>query len=123
MNMGSKSLWGIASVLLLGLALAGCASGPNTLSPELLQRIEAARTPRDHEALATYYDREATLSRASAAEHRKMARSYQGNIASGRGGASMPAHCNSIVRLYESIAAEYDGLAGDHRQMAASAPP
>jgi hypothetical protein len=38
-------------------------------------------------------------------------------------GSNMPLHCNSLVSHYESIATEYDGLAGDHRQMAASAQP
>ena len=118
-----KSLLRIAPVLLLGIVMAGCASGPNAPSPELVQRIEAARTRGDHEALVTYYDREATVARASAAEHRKMARSYQGMTGSAKGGSSMPVHCNSLVSLYESIATEYDGLAGDHRQMAARAQP
>ena len=103
---------------------AGCASDPNAPSPELLLRIgRGSRTRSDHEALVTYYDREATVARASAAEHRKMARSYQGMTGSGRGGSSMPAHCNSMVSLYESIAVEYDGLAGDHRPIAARAQP
>jgi len=123
MNMDWKSLRRIAAALLLGLVLAGCASGPNAApSPELQQRIEAARTRSDHEALATYYDREAASARAFAVEHRRMARSYQGYVASGRGGASMPAHCNAIVSQFESIAAEYDGMAAEHRQMAKSAP-
>lgn len=123
MNMDLKSLRRIAAVLLLGLVLAGCAAGPNAApSPELLHRIEAARTRGDHEALATYYDREATSARAFAVEHRRMARSYQGYVASGRGGASMPAHCNAIVSQFESIAAEYDGMAAEHRQKATTAP-
>jgi hypothetical protein len=58
-----------------------------------------------------------------AAEHRKMASSYQGMYAGGRGGASMPAHCNAIVRSQESIAAEYEGMAAAHRQLAAEAKP
>lgn len=123
MNTDWKSLPRIAAVLLLGLVLAGCASGPNSApSPELLQRIEAARSRGDHEALVKYYEGEAVASRARAIEHRKMGKSYQGVMSSGKGGGSnMPAHCNSIVNLYESIATEYDGLAGDHRQMAKSA--
>ena len=123
MNINLKSSRRIASALLLSIVLAGCASGPNAPSPELLQRIEAARTRGDHEALATSYDREAVAARTIAAEHRKMARSYQGNLAGGRGGASMPAHCNAIVRNQEAIAAEYEGMAEGHRQMAKQAQP
>ncbi len=122
MSISSKSSRRIATVVLLGLVLAGCASGPNAPSPDLTQRIELARTRGDHEALAKYYDGEVAKARAIAEDHRKMARSYQGNLAGGRGGASMPAHCNAIVRSHESIAAEYEGMAAAHRQLAAQAP-
>ena len=123
MNINLKSSRRIASMLLLSLVLAGCASGPNAPSPELLQRIEAARTRGDHEALATHYNQEAAKARAIADNHRKMAKSYQGNLAGGRGGASMPAHCNAIVRSQEGIATEYEGMAAAHRQFAAQAQP
>ncbi len=109
----------VASALLLSIVLAGCASGPTSAPvPELQQRIEAAQTRADHEALALNYDREAAAARAKAAEHRNMARSYRG-----RSGGSMEAHCNSLVRNYESVATEFEGLAADHRQMAAQAKP
>jgi hypothetical protein len=122
MKIDRKSLRYVAMALFLGVVVAGCAFGPNSLPPEIVQQIEAARTRGDHEALVAYYDREATAARAKAAEHRKMAKSYQGRAVSAKGGLSMPAHCNSIVSQYEGIAAEYDGMAAEHRQMAAGAP-
>lgn len=123
MNLNFRSSRRIASALLLSVVLAGCASGPNAPSPELQQRIEAARTRSDHEALVTYYKEEAAAARARATEHRKMAKGYQGMVSAGRGGASMPAHCNAIVRNYESIALEYEGMAESHQQMAKQAQP
>lgn len=123
MNVNFGSFRRTASLLLLSAVLAGCASAPNGPSPDLLQKIESARTRSDHEALATYYTKQAAAARALAAEHRKMAQSYQGMFAGGRGGASLPAHCNAIVRSQESIAAEYEGMATGHRQMAEQAKP
>jgi len=123
MNVNLKSSRRIASLLLLSAALAGCASGPNAPSADLLQRIESARTRGDHLALATHYSQQADAARAIASEHRKMAQSYQGMYAGGRGAASMPAHCNAIVRGQEAMAAEYDGMAAGHRQMAEQAKP
>ena len=123
MKVSLKSSRRIASVLLLGLVLAGCASDPSAPSPELLQRIESARTRGEHEALATYFTQEAAKARALAENHRKMAKSYQGNLQGGRGGASMSAHCNAIVRSQEGIAAEYAGMAEGHRQLAKQAQP
>ena len=123
MNANLKSSRRIASALLLTAILAGCSSGPTPPPADLLQRIESARTQEDHEALAAHYDREASKARANAAVHRKMATSYQGMYAGGRGGASMPAHCNAIVRSQEAIAAEYEGMAKAHRQMGQQAKP
>ncbi|MEQ1803777.1 MAG: hypothetical protein ABL900_00215 [Burkholderiaceae bacterium] len=121
MSINFKSSRRIATMLLLSIVLAGCASGPNPPSPELLQRIESARTRADHEGLAAYYNQEAAKARAIADNHRKMAKSYLGNLSGGRGGASMTAHCNAIVRSHESIATEYEGMAAAHRQFAAQA--
>lgn len=123
MKLNWKSLSLTASVLLIGVVLAGCASGLSGPSSEMVQRIESARTRGDHEALAATYVQDAATARAKAVEHRKMAKSYQGMTTSGKGGAAMPAHCNSLVNLYESAATEYDGLAEGHRQMAVAAKP
>ena len=92
-------------------------------SPEPLQRIDAARTRRDHQALATYFERQATAARAIAAEHRKMARSYPAMLAGGRGDAGMAAPCIAIVREQEGIAAEYEGMAEGHHELAKRAQP
>lgn len=110
------------STFVLSLALAGCASAPSGPSADLLQRIESPRTRADHDALAAYYDREAAVARAMASTHRKMATSYQGNFSGERGGASMPAHCNAIVRSEEAIAIALDAMAAGHRQMGQQAP-
>ncbi|MBL8317838.1 MAG: hypothetical protein JNJ42_05505 [Burkholderiaceae bacterium] len=123
MNPKFASSRRIVSLLLLSAVLASCASAPGGPSPDLLQKIESARTRSDHEALSTYYIKQAAAARALAAEHRKMAQSYQGMFAGGRGGASMPAHCNAIVRSQEGIATEYEGMAAAHRQMAEQAKP
>lgn len=121
MNTDFKLLGRISLVFLLGVVMVGCASGLKDPSSELLQQIEAASTRSDHEALVSYYEREATGARASAVGHRKMAQSYQAISSTNRGGASMQTHCNSLVSLYEGAATEYDGLAGMHRQLATSA--
>lgn len=102
----------------LVLVLAGCASGPPSTPADIVQRIETAKTPADHEALAVYYTQEANKARENAALHRTMAKSYQIQAASGRGGASMPAHCNAIAQSDDGIAKQFDDMAAAHRQMA-----
>jgi hypothetical protein len=105
------------------MIVTGCASGPPLPSADLLQRIEFTRTQADHEALAAHYDREAQAALASAAMHRKMAAAYQGSISGRRANASMPAHCDAIVRSQEAIAAEHQGMGAAHRQMGQQAKP
>ncbi len=122
MNTNWKSVHHLTSVLLMTVALAGCASGPKPPPPELQQQIEAAQTPSDHEAIAAYYDREAVSARATAEEHRKMAKRYEG-ITSIRGRSGMPGHCRSLATIYESAAVEYQALAAEHRRMGAAAKP
>lgn len=123
MNLNLRSPKRIASAVLLSIVLAGCASSPNAPSPELQQRIEAAHSRSDHEGLVSYYKQEAAAARAKSAEHRNMAKAYQGRVADPRSGGNLPAHCNAIVNMYERIATEYDGLAESHQQLAKEAQP
>jgi hypothetical protein len=58
-----------SSALLISIALAGCASGPtSTPTAATQQRIEAAQSRADHEALAAYYDREAAAARSGTSQ-------------------------------------------------------
>lgn len=123
MKMNLKTARRMGAVLLVSAVLAACTSAPNAPPPDLLQRAESARTQGDYEALAAYYDQQAAAARGIATEHRKMARSYQGMIAGGRGAASMPAHCNAIADKNEGLAKDYDAMAASFRQMAKQAQP
>jgi hypothetical protein len=104
-------------MLVAGIALAGCAEMITSPSPAIQQQIEAARTPADHEALATYYVKEAAAARRQAEDHRKMGKAYT-SFPGGRGGGSWSAHCNAQAASYEDIAKRYDAMAAEHRQMA-----
>ncbi len=78
--------------------------------------ITGAKTPADHEAIASYYDKESAAAKAKAAEHHKLMEAYR-NLA-GKGQFKMEEHCQKLAQNYESIATEYTSLAGAHRQMA-----
>lgn len=121
MNVLLNSIRRIALLLLLGLLLVGCASGP-ILPPDVLQRIESARTRDDHLALAAYFEQQGAAARAVAVEHTKMAKTYQGRREDPRT-ERMPLHCAAIARTQEGIAMEYDAMASVHRQTAERARP
>lgn len=123
MNTHLQSTRHFASLFLLSVTLAGSVSAQTAPSSELLQRVEAARTPADYDALAAYYDQQATAARGIAEQHRKMAKSYQSMIAGGRGAASMPAHCNAIAAKNDGLAKDYEAMAAANRQLAKQAKP
>lgn len=112
----------LASILLASAVLAGCAAISSSPSPELQQRIETARTRADHASLGDHYAKQAATARSAAAEHRKMAQAYGSGPVSAKGGMSMAAHCNSIVRQFEGIATDYENMAAEHNKLSASAP-
>jgi len=124
MSMSNLSSRRVAVLLLLaGVGLSGCAGLSTAPTAAVQQQIQAARTSADHEALAAYYVKQAATARASAEEHRKMGKAYQMAPPGGRGGGSMPAHCNNTAASYEEIASRFDAMAAEHRHMAAQAKP
>ena len=89
---------------------------------DLEKAIAGAKTPADHEAIASYYDRAAATDKDKAAEHRRLAEIYRTLAASGRAPLQpMGMHCQQLAQLYESAAADNAALAAAHRQMAKEA--
>jgi hypothetical protein len=73
----------LVAVLCLPPPRAGLAEAPQF---DLEKAVTGARAPADHEAIASYYDRESATAQAKAAEHRKMEETYR-NLA---GKAAIP---------------------------------
>ncbi len=121
-----KKLLPTTVVLLVALSLGGCAAGSNSPAAQLAQKIESAQNASDHEALAKYYEAEATNARAQAADHRKLMKIYQ--AVSGRaphgstiGAGNAPAYHNTLSTQDEASAAAFDALAVEHHAMAKAA--
>ena len=110
------AMLGLVAVLLLPTLHAGVAEAQQF---DLEKAVHGAKTPADHEAIASYYDREAASAQAKATEHRKMEEAYR-NLA-GKGHFKMEDHCHQLVQHYESVAADNAALAVAHRQMAREA--
>lgn len=111
-----KRSLGVASVVLAGFVLAGCASGPELPSP---QQIEAARTRADHDGVASAFAYQADMARRDAATHRDMDKSFAALRAIGQGAyPDMEKHCAAAISKYEGMATQYDRRAADHRRMA-----
>jgi hypothetical protein len=89
---------------------------------ELPNAIENAKTAADHEAIAEALEAQAKEARAAAKRHRQMSAAYKKHPpTSGSKGVrsplhqTMPPHCDKLVSDYEAAAAEYEAMAGAHR--------
>ena len=104
--------------LAAALVLSAGALAPTAFADDSLEQVlvESASTPKDHAALAHYYQGKAARSRKEAESHRVMARTYSG--AKAPQVAAMKEHCDKLAASAESEAKEYDALAAAHQTMA-----
>ena len=82
------------------------------------EMIAAAKTPADHERLATMYDQEAAAAKARADEHRKMAAAYRKEGGAIVSKLHFDEHCDALVKSYTNAAQSYEALSKAERQMA-----
>jgi hypothetical protein len=77
---------------------------------------ESASTPRQHAALASYYDEQAAAARKQAEHHSNMGRAYStGKLVEV---TRMKEHCAKLSALYAEQATEFERIAQMHRELA-----
>lgn len=116
MNAYKHLFTALAATAALGLAVPTLAS--DAVSE---QRIAAAKTPADHEAIAASYESEATAADAKAAAHEQMARTYKSGGTPKGNPTAMAGHCDRLATSYRAAAKEYRALAAEHHKMATDA--
>jgi hypothetical protein len=83
------------------------------------QMITSAKTPAEHEAIAAFYEQQATDAKKKAELHRNTADTYRKlKISKPVGMAEM---CDGIAAMWAKIAADNSKLAEAHREMAKQA--
>jgi hypothetical protein len=118
-----RSTMGLVAVLAAALlVLSGCAVEGPVKPAGLEQKIENARTPADHEEIASLYEQHAGAAKAEAERHRGLARIYarSGGV-KGAPNPAMSSHCDKLAQTYQQAADENLTLAKMHRQMAVEA--
>jgi hypothetical protein len=85
---------------------------------DIEKAFTGAKTPAEHELIASHYEREVATAKARAEEHRKRVEAYR---KIGRGRSPMEGHCQQLAQNDESVAAENAALAEAHREMAREA--
>lgn len=91
---------------------------------DMLQKVQSAKTPADHTALAEQYETMAASATESAAVHRKMGEAYKGMPAASGGKAAgvsaMPQHCDAIAKSFDEQAKMYKEMAAAERALASA---
>jgi hypothetical protein len=83
------------------------------------QMITSAKTPAEHEAIAAFYEQQATDAKKKAELHRNTADTYRKlKISKPVGMAEM---CDGIAAMWAKIASDNSRLAEAHREMAKQA--
>ena len=110
----------VVMAILTTVAFGYTPFGSAAAGKNLEHMITEAKTPADHKAIATYYEKEAQEAHRKHTEHQQMRDEY----------AKLPVlktktgavdHCDAIAKKYEEVAKEYEALAQMHREMATAA--
>ena len=123
-TFGLKTLF--SSALLLALSVAPIAAQtpktPRLTDDEVVAFLENAKTPADHERLATYYEQVATDLDKTAARHKQLAAIYRKMPEPGTPRiakqVSFAAHCDAIAAGSIKDAKEARTMAEHHRMLA-----
>lgn len=106
--------------VLLGVATLAGLQGCFTRQPDIARMVMDAKTPADHEAIAAYYEKEASANEAEATSHRQLAQTYRQFHNTYKN--NMAPHCEMAADYYTKIAAQDSALAREHRELAHGSP-
>lgn len=105
-------------LLVTALHLAPSQARAEEATPFNLEKAMAeAKTPAQHEAMASYYDREAATAHAKAAEYRKLAATYRDLAITGRSQFQIGGHYRQLAQYYERLAVDYTAHTKVYRQL------
>ena len=108
----------LIGMMALGMGVAVSAP-PVSAAEDLSEKISAAKTAADHEALAADFEKDAQEAEANAAAHDKMSASYKGLGRMGRFHGDQ--HCAAIAASYRTQAKQLKELAAAERAAAKAA--
>src|SRR3569623_2589940 len=107
--------------LLASLSPAATAAQPIE-TPEIRAAAQNATTPGDHEAVAKYYENEASQVQPKVKEQRELLEQYQNkSYLYGRQAQDLQSHTEALIRDHEQTAKAAIHEAALHRQMAMQA--
>jgi len=122
-----KNTFAALSILSLAFVMTIAASAQpksEQLTRQQLDTLVAtAKTPAEHQRIASFYEAKAATYRTEAEQHESMIAAYKANpgLSTSKNQASTINHCEYVVKTLNSRAAKSDELAQLHEKMAESA--
>jgi hypothetical protein len=103
----------IAVVVLGIMALVPLCLGVAGEGDTIVQKVRAAKTPADEQAIAAFYAKEAQAAQQEAKLHSQLKDAY----AAKPDMQAMVSHCDMLVKHYQDIAQELGVMAEMHKKM------
>lgn len=113
-----KYLWLIAITIGILLSPATAILASDITDENVAEKIEAANSPSEHEALASYFDAKAVAATAEVRRHERMRIAYSRGMGKPH---AMRAHCQALIRSNRNAIDEFTNLAELHRELAKQA--
>lgn len=111
----------LAAVAFAALSsIAAVAIADDVTDQNVAERIAAAKTPQEHEAIATFFKGQAAAAGEKVKEHQGMLASWK-KATSGRSLNVMRQHCEDAITSYKKLQKDYEALADEHEKMAKKA--
>lgn len=89
-----------------------------TANADVAMMITNAKTAADHEALASYFERQAAENRVKAAFHARLEKAYNASHPDWR----LAMHCDDMAQYFSKIAEQDSELAAQHRKLSKATP-
>ena len=110
----------VGAALLLAIGFAQPITQAAAADVDIMEQLKSPKP--DHEAIASYYEKEAADAKSQAALHRNMAQTYSTGTSIGKGlGGPLSKHCTDLAKEYDAAATQYTDMAKAHREMAKAA--
>jgi len=124
MNTTLHSNWTRGFVAALAFAACGSvatvALAQNVTAQNVAERVTAARTGQEHEALASFFKGQAASAGEKVKEHETMLASWQ-KTTSGRSIVVMRQHCQDAITSYKKLQKDYEAMANEQEKLAKEA--
>jgi hypothetical protein len=108
----TPTIAGVAVVVIMALVslpVSTAREGKN-----IVQKVRDAKTPADQQAIAAFFEKEAQAAQQAAKQHNELKAVY----AAKPDMQTMVSHCDMLVKDYQDIAKELEGMAEMHKKMA-----